>query len=160
MSPETPNRSIRATALYLPFTFFALNTLLLILATPSPGSTAPVPIVTTNTSLPSSTTLLLLAKPPMPFNITEIQSPHSTSHLPHVHHLPLPFSHIQKDSIEANDITSGQYPSENAPAAEKKAAENPKMIAVYVVCGVLVLVLGFAVVKALMYRGKYGGYWW
>ena len=77
-----------------------------------------------------------------------------TSHLLLVYHVP------QKDITEANDITSGQYLSENAPAAEEKAVGNPKMMAVYVVCGVLVLVLGFAVVKALMYRSKYGGYWW
>ena len=154
MCPKTPICSTQATALYLPLTFFALNTVLLILGTSSPGSTAPVVILATNTTLASSTTPLLLAKPLLPFNFTDIQVPPFSSHL------PLPLSHIQKDIMEAIDTTSGQYPSENAPAAEKKAAGNPKMIAVYVVCGVLVLILGFAVVKALMYRSKYGGYWW
>ena len=124
------------------------------LDTSSLGSTVPVAILATNRSLPSSTISLLLAKPLIPFNITDIEVPPSTSHLLLVHHSP------QKDITQANDIDSEPSPSENVPAAEKKAAGNPKMIAVYVVCGVLVLVLGFAVLKALMYRSRYGGYWW
>ena len=154
MSPETPDRSTQAKALYLLFTFFAPNTIFQIFGVSLPGSTAPVAMLTTYPSLPSSTTPLLLAKSQAPFNATETQVPLSTPRLLLVHHVP------RKDITDANDITSGQYPSENAPAAEKKAAGDPKMIAVYVVCGLLVLVLGFAVVKALMYRSKYGGYWW
>lgn len=66
----------------------------------------------------------------------------------------------QKDQWEANAIASGQYPTYNAPAAEKKAAGNPKLIAVWVIAGIAVLLLTFCVVKALMYRSKHGGYWW
>ena len=160
MSPETPNRSTQATALYLSLTFFALNTVLIILGTSSPGSTAPVPILPANTSVPSSTTPLLLAKPLMALSVTDIQASPSSSHLPLVHHPPLPLSHNQKDITGADYITSGQYLDEDARAAEKKAAGTPKMIAVYIVCGVLALILGIAVVKALMYRRRYGGYWW
>ena len=63
-------------------------------------------------------------------------------------------------SYEGDLIASGQDPAINAGEAEKSVAGRWYMILVYVLAGIIVLGLGFCVVKALCYRSRYRGMWW
>ena len=162
-SPQAPS-----TTTWLPVT---IDALLLILASPSHTSAAPI----TSLSLSSQPPFISHLKPSpglstststSPVHVFQARNiPNSNTSLHFSLHAttittPAPFPFLEKDQQEADYISSGQYPVENGPEAEKSAAVQPKMIAVYVVIGVAMLVLGFCVYKALMYRSKHKGYWW
>ena len=158
MRPSAQPPTANTPALLLPILSGTLNCLLVVLAASTPSSAIPlatpashVPIDSSSLSGASTSLIDLPPSPPFPFPAA-VSSPKITS----TERNPV----LEKDYQEAQWISSGQQPPLNAKGYERKAAQKPGMIAVYVVCGVFVLVLTAAVAKALMYRSRHGGYWW
>ena len=144
------------TPLLLPIVSSTLTCLLLVLAASTPSSASPSSTLETRVSS-SQTELpdLRLASTPPPSSACLSPIPNSlfTTKTPNVTFL-LP----QKE--EYYYYQQQQQPTINGKEYEKKAAQKPGIIVVYVVCGVFVLVLAAAVGKTVMYRSRMGGYLW
>lgn len=168
MRSTIPGPQAPSTATRLPI---IIDALILILASPCHTSAAPI----TGLSLSDQPPFISHLEPTSGISTSTSTSavhffqardtPISNTSLPFSLHdttttTAAPFGFSEKDQQEPNYISSGQYPAEIGPEAVKSAAAQPKMIAVYVVIGVAMLVLGFCVVKALLYRSKHKGYWW
>ncbi|KAG6991038.1 hypothetical protein G7Y79_00058g091320 [Physcia stellaris] len=141
-----------------------INAVPLILTSPSHTSAAPITTLDLSRQPPFISHLApapRLSTSTSPTHVFHARhNSHSNTSLPFPLHDTTPSPFPEKDQQEADYISSGQYPAENGPEAEKSAAAQPKMIAVYVVVGVAMLVLGFCVYKALRYRSKHEGFWW